>query len=53
MTTGALAVILSEVSDANEVEGSRTGSRTRTWYRFPREAILCVQKLAFRERSEL
>ena len=30
----ALTVILSEVSNANEVEGSRTASRQRSRYRF-------------------
>ncbi len=44
-----LGVILSEVSNANEVEGSRTGSRKRTRYRFPvREALLNFAMLSNR-----
>jgi len=40
-----LSVILSEVSNANEAEGSRTGSRKRTRYRFLiREALTSYAK---------
>src|SRR5215813_1429959 len=42
-----LSVILSEVSDANEAEGSRTGSRKRTRYRFlVREALTSCAKVS-------
>src|SRR5262249_10844151 len=42
-----LAVILSEVSNANEAEGSRTGSRKRTRYRFRvREALTSYAKVS-------
>jgi len=34
LARSALTVILSEVSNANEVEGSRTASRQRSRYRF-------------------
>jgi len=42
-----LSVILSEVSNANEAEGSRTGSRKRTRYRFlVREALTSYAKVS-------
>src|SRR5262249_43978946 len=42
-----LSVILSEVSNANEAEGSRTGSRTRTRYRFlVRDALPSYAKVS-------
>jgi len=45
-----LSVILSEVSNANEAEGSRTGSRKRTRYRFlVREALTSCAKVSFQE----
>ena len=48
-----LSVILSEVSNAHEAEGSRTGSRKRTRYRFPvREALASYAKVSFRKGGE-
>jgi hypothetical protein len=45
-------VIPSKVREANFVEGSRTGPRTRTRYRFlVREALLGYAKVSFREEG--
>jgi len=48
-----LSVILSEVSNANEAEGSRTGSRKRTRYRFlVREALTSYARVSPRKGGE-